>query len=69
MSAARVKLGGDGRITISWDDPIDAREVGYVLQRAGLDDKGRVRDHGFYDDGTAILAAVDEWDERGEERL
>jgi hypothetical protein len=36
----------------------DAVEVGYVLQRAGLDKDGVVRDQGFYDDGTIMLEAA-----------
>lgn len=68
MSRSDLKVAA-GRLTITWDDLIDAREVAYVIQRAGLDDKGHVRDHGFYDDGTAMLEAIDAYEQQREEAL
>ncbi len=73
MSPSPVKIIKDymGRptsIQIAWDIQ-DANEIGYVLQSAGRGPKGEIRDHGFYDDGTALLEAVWEAEKilRGEE--
>jgi hypothetical protein len=51
--------GQKGSITLTWTlDLHDMESVGYVLQRAGQGPKGEIRDKGFYEDGTEILAAV-----------
>jgi len=57
----------DGYITLEWRlDYKDMEEVGYVLQSAGIGPKGRIRDQGFYDDGTTLLEAAWEAQEREE---
>ncbi len=58
----------NGDITVQWRlDYKSMEEIGYVLQSAGIGYNGKIRDRGFYDDGTAILEAVWAAQERGGE--
>ena len=53
-----------GAVTMTWNDPEDAVQVGHVLTSAGLNQHGKVVDRGFYGDGHAIIAAVAAWEQR-----
>jgi len=58
VTIKRDYMGRPCSIAIEWDIQ-DAIEIAYVLQSAGLDHKTwKVRDHGFYDDGTALFEAA-----------
>jgi hypothetical protein len=58
----------DGYITVEWQlDYKDLEQVGYALQSAGIGLKGKIVDQGFYDDGTALLEAAWEAQEREQE--
>lgn len=58
----------NGHITLEWTlDYQDLEQVGYALRSAGLSLKGVIRDKGFYDDGTAMLEAAWEAQEREKE--
>ncbi len=54
-----VSTDRHGNVTITWDDPHDAMEAGFVLRSAGLQPSGSIFDRGFYGDGNALIEAAD----------
>jgi hypothetical protein len=61
----RFDDNSDGTIKVEWTLEYHAlEEIGYIVQAAGIGPKGQIRDRGFYDDGTELLEAAWQAQER-----
>ncbi len=67
--APDIRLNRDGKtISMTFHEPDEARQVGIVLQSAGIGRRGRISDSGFYHDGQLLQELADQAEGHSDDR-